>query len=120
MGVLIVKRRFSDEYCGESNLGKRLTGLVLSQSFSHVREVDQIPYPMSGNRSCYSLLFVWQAAAAAAAKFPMQPIGTAVNLKSITPAVSHFAFRLSCIVPCAFFFFAAVYLFRNIHPECHT
>lgn len=51
-------------------------------------EADQIPYPMSGNGSCDSLLFILQPAPAQC-ELPMQPMGTAVGSyqKSITSAL---------------------------------
>lgn len=42
-------------------------------------EVDQIPYPVSGNRSCDSL-FMW---CSAKYMFPLQPIVTAVDTSKI-------------------------------------
>lgn len=104
----------------------RLTGLVLSQSFSGVCEVDQIPYPMSGNRSRDSLLFTWQPAKY---MFSMPPTGTAAHsyLKSITSTVLCFFFH-PALSPGMYhglihfdyiLFFAWVYLFINFHSECH-
>lgn len=98
----------------------RFTGLVLSQSFSAaVCVVDQIPYPTSGNRS----LFIWQPAPAKY-MFSMRPTGTAADsyLKSITSTVLCFFIArslslLECIM--CLFIFAWIYLFINIHYECH-
>lgn len=85
---------------------------------SHVREVDQIPYPMSGNRSCDSLLFIWQPAPAA---FSMQPVGTAVYLKSITSAVLfHSAVSPGTHHVFIYFFSVWIHVFINTHSECHV
>lgn len=88
---------------------------------SRVCEVDQIPLSDVWKPVTWLALSIWELSSSSSIRFQcsQQGLQKQQQLHLILKSITSVLFHLSWNVLCAHLFFAWIYLFINIHSECH-